>query len=163
MRPTVSIRRRDSITARDLRAQLDRVGSMEVLVGIPMDRTQRRGAKINNASLMYIQTHGSPARNIPPRAVIEPAIEDPENRSRIERELGEAVAALLDKKPEIARRHLDRAGLAGMNAAKGWFTNNKNGWPPNKPAVIKRKGSSRPLIDTGQLRQAITYVVTNAG
>lgn len=31
--------------------------------------------------------------------------------------------------------------------------------PPNAPKTIARKGSSKPLIDTGQLRQSITYVV----
>ncbi len=29
--------------------------------------------------------------------------------------------------------------------------------PPNAPATIRRKGSSKPLIDTGQLRSAITF------
>jgi hypothetical protein len=31
--------------------------------------------------------------------------------------------------------------------------------PPNKPATIENKGSSNPLIDTGQLLQSITYRV----
>jgi len=31
--------------------------------------------------------------------------------------------------------------------------------PPLKPATIARKGSSTPLIDTGQLRSSITYEV----
>jgi hypothetical protein len=31
--------------------------------------------------------------------------------------------------------------------------------PPNSPATIARKGSSKPLIDTGQLRNSITSVV----
>ena len=31
--------------------------------------------------------------------------------------------------------------------------------PPNAPATIKRKGSSKPLIDTGQLRASVTYRV----
>lgn len=30
--------------------------------------------------------------------------------------------------------------------------------PPNAPATIAAKGSSHPLIDTGQLRQSIRYV-----
>jgi hypothetical protein len=30
---------------------------------------------------------------------------------------------------------------------------------PNKPATIARKGSDRPLIDTAQLLNSITYVV----
>jgi hypothetical protein len=35
--------------------------------------------------------------------------------------------------------------------------------PPLKPATIARKGSSRPLVDTGRLLSAITWVVTLAG
>jgi phage gpG-like protein len=31
--------------------------------------------------------------------------------------------------------------------------------PPNAPSTIARKGSSKPLIDTGRLRQSITYEV----
>jgi hypothetical protein len=31
--------------------------------------------------------------------------------------------------------------------------------PPNAPATIAKKGSSNPLIDTGGLRQRITYKV----
>lgn len=31
--------------------------------------------------------------------------------------------------------------------------------PPNRPRTIARKGSSKPLIDTGQLRSSITYKV----
>jgi len=33
--------------------------------------------------------------------------------------------------------------------------------PPNKPATVKRKGSSNPLIDTGEMRGAVTFVVTD--
>lgn len=159
MRPNVTIRKRDLIPIEDLRRAITRAGEQSVLVGIPQEKTQRKKAKINNASLLYIQTHGSPARNIPPRAVIEPAIEDPPARKQIEGELADAVSSSLDKKQIDARRHLERAGIAGMNAAKAWFVSAKNGWAPNAPAVVKRKGSSRPLIHSGQMRQAITYVV----
>lgn len=34
---------------------------------------------------------------------------------------------------------------------------------PNSPATIKRKKSSRPLIDTGHLRQSIRYVIERKG
>jgi hypothetical protein len=30
---------------------------------------------------------------------------------------------------------------------------------PLKPATIRRKGSSKPLIDTGQMMNGVTYVV----
>ena len=32
--------------------------------------------------------------------------------------------------------------------------------PPNAASTIKAKGSSKPLIDTGQLRQSLTFLVT---
>ena len=32
--------------------------------------------------------------------------------------------------------------------------------PPNAPATIARKGSSNPLIDTGFMRQSVTYKVS---
>ena len=35
-------------------------------------------------------------------------------------------------------------------------------WTPNAPSTVKRKGSSRPLIDTGAMRQAVTWVIENA-
>lgn len=31
--------------------------------------------------------------------------------------------------------------------------------PPNAPSTIAKKGSSKPLIDTGQLRQSITHKI----
>jgi hypothetical protein len=31
--------------------------------------------------------------------------------------------------------------------------------PPNAASTIKRKGSSKPLIDTGEMRQAVTWLV----
>lgn len=34
---------------------------------------------------------------------------------------------------------------------------------PNSPATIKRKKSSRPLIDAGHLRQSIRYVIERKG
>lgn len=40
--------------------------------------------------------------------------------------------------------------------AAGW-----GDWAPNAPSTIRRKGSSAPLIDTGQLRRSITSAVTN--
>lgn len=35
--------------------------------------------------------------------------------------------------------------------------------PPNAPSTIRRKGSSKPLIDTGALRQSITWQLFKKG
>lgn len=52
---------------------------------------------------------------------------------------------------------LNKIGILARNISVDAFTNND--WKENSPATIERKGSSRPLIDTGNLRQSITWVV----
>jgi hypothetical protein len=115
--------------------------------------------KVTNAELLYIHTHGSRLQNIPPRPVIEPAIWAPGNKENIAAELKDAVVEVLHQNPQGATIHLKLAGTVASNAAKRWFTDPRNDWLPNSQKTIDRKGSDRPLIDTGELRRAITYVV----
>lgn len=129
----------------------------EILIGIPAKKTLRPGGPINNASLLFIHTNGSPIRNIPPRPVIQPAIEH--NRDSIVNQLRLMLLAAERGDDAAMRRYQARAGLAGQNAARDWFTNPANNWPPNSPVTIARKGSSRPLIDTGNMRNSIIYVL----
>jgi hypothetical protein len=60
---------------------------------------------------------------------------------------------------EGAKKKMLRAALQGQNVCRAWFTDGRNGWAPNKPATIARKGSDRPLIDTGALRASIVGIV----
>jgi hypothetical protein len=113
---------------------------------------------INNAQLMYLVSNGSPLRRQPPRPVIEPAITDPENLKMITDELQKAAEASLDGKPDEVTKYMKRAGLLASTLCKKWFTDPKNRWAPNAPSTIRRKGSSRPNIDTSSMRNAITYV-----
>lgn len=139
---------------------LDRIRKVmerEILIGIPMQKTMRKGDVINNASLLFIHTNGSPARGIPPRPVIEPALEY--NRDRIVAQLRRMVLAAANGDDANVKRYQQRVGLAGQNAARDWFTNPANHWPPNSPRTIAMKGSSQPLIDTGNMRKAIIYVL----
>jgi len=34
---------------------------------------------------------------------------------------------------------------------------------PNAPSTVKKKGSSKPLIDTGQMRQSVNFVICKKG
>ena len=131
----------------------------QVYVGIPEEKAPRKKGEISNAQLMFIHTNGSPLRNIPARPVIESAIEATGNKEPIVNELAQAAQAALDLKPGEANQHLKLAGMLGQNAARAWFTDPRNGWPPDAPETVKRKGSERPLIDTGQMRKAIIYVI----
>jgi hypothetical protein len=144
-----------------LRRSLAGLTRKQVLVGIPEDKTPRKGGEISNAGLMYIHTHGSPLRHIPARPVIEPAIEASDNREIILNQLGAAARAAVNRNPGETQHALQAAGMAARNAAIRWFTDSRNGWPPNSERTVSEKGSERPLIDTGQLRRSITYVVND--
>lgn len=185
MKPTVKLTASGAAKEKNLAASLALLANKRVLIGIPSTtalerklqlmslasgKTGRRHKKIehqavvsgvNNAELLYIHTNGSPLKNIPARPVIEPAIEDETNKALYMPELRAAAESALDGDKDKADEHLNRAGLIGQNVSRGWFTNSKNHWAPNALSTIRAKGSSRPLIDTGALRQSIIFVVTD--
>jgi hypothetical protein len=154
-----------------------------VLVGIPEEKGARKKGRISNAQLLFIHSNGSPIRGIPRRPVIEPAVTQSRTETRISKELGLAASSALAGDSAGVHDHLDRAGTIGESASKAWFTNPANGWPPNKLSTVNRKlgklsDSKReaasdaviaaggdlsevdtPLIDTGQMRRAITHVI----
>jgi len=188
MGPNVTITKRGP-GAKEIQDKLAAVTRMEVLVGIPQATAEDRhevlrmasrfsgkttqsmrkrlrifelasgSERVNNAQLMYIHTHGSPARRIPARPVIEPAIAADGNRQAIAAQLKQAVKAQMDGNSPAAIRHMRLAGTEGASAAKRWFVDPRNNWAPNAPGTIRRKGSDRPLIDTGALRRSITWVI----
>ena len=63
---------------------------------------------------------------------------------------GEPLARSLALVGEAAASDCREAIVAGID-------------PPNAPETIARKGSSKPLVDTGRLRQSITYEVHPKG
>lgn len=130
----------------------------DVLVGIPQEKASREGSgKVTNAELLFIHTNGSPAKGIPARPVLQPAIEN--DKERVGEMLGKAIDAATSGKKEEIVPALEKAGQYGENICKAWFTNEANGWEPNSEETKKRKKSSRPLIDTGQMRKSITHVI----
>jgi hypothetical protein len=158
------------------------ISNKEILVGIPeenVERVEEGESSPNNASLLYLHTNGSPLKNIPPRPVLEPAIAAPENAKRIEEDLKQVTDLLLDRRPQDAEKMMQITGQDAVNMAKDWFHDPRNNWAPNAPMTImmkinKLRGKARkkallahklgeqtsvPLIDTGQMRDAITFVV----
>lgn len=129
----------------------------DILVGVPADKTLRAGDAMNNASLLFIHTNGSPVRGIPARPVIEPALRY--HQEKITAQIQKMLLAAARNDERGVQLYAKRVGMAGQNAVRDWFTNPANGWPPNSFTTIARKGSSRPLIDTGSLRKSIIYVI----
>lgn len=113
------------------------------------------GKTYSAAYQMYIQAHGSALWRSPPRPVLEPSIEH--NKDAISKQLGNvAKMALNGQDPNT---ELQKAGMMAQNFARDWFTNPANLWPPNADSTIEKKGSDRPLIDKGELRRAIQFVI----
>jgi hypothetical protein len=114
---------------------------------------------INNAELLFIQENGSPKRKIPARPVLKPAIEADGNKQAITNEIKASIRSTMEGDKDGAEKNMLRAAIAGQNAARKWFTDPRNNWAPNAPSTIARKGSDRPLIDTGAMRASIVGVV----
>lgn len=173
----------------DVTKSLKELENTDILIGIPSAKTARNSdGSVNNAELgyilsegvqtsemrdevskkqdggssypdavaAYIASHGDPAFAIPPRPFLQPSIEA--NQDLIAKQQSKIIQTALNK-PQNTELEIRKLGMLGQNLARGWFTDPRNGWPPNAPSTVARKGSDRPNIDTGQLRRAITYVV----
>lgn len=142
--------------------RLKKLAKTEVYVGITTENAKRDGDYDinnigNNAELLFILSHGSPLQHIPARPVLEPAVENA--KEDIGKSLANASRAALNSDPTAAEDYLNEAGLKAQNAAIKWFENPRNGWAANAPLTIKLKGSNKPMVDTGEMKKSITYVV----
>jgi hypothetical protein len=136
--------------------RLNQLSHTDVLIGIPASENQRKSdPSLNNAALMFIMERGSEPQHIPPRPVLAPSIE--QNKALITPPLRSAVQHAMAGEPY--RQDLENAGTIAANGAKRFISDPGNGLAPNSPATIKAKGSDKPLIDTGELRRAITWVI----
>lgn len=133
-----------------------------VLVGIPEAETGRTDGgeskgPINNATLAYIHENGSERANIPPRRFMLPGIN--KVKAEIARHLSSAGAAAIEGDEGAVDREFNKAGQTAVNSIRGMFVDND--WKKVSEKTQKRKGEDKTqtLIDTGQLRKSITYVV----
>lgn len=142
----------------DIKLNLAKLSRTEVLVGVPQDKNTRKD-EMSNAAIAYINDKGSPAQNIPARPFMEPGVQ--EASPKISKQMMMAAnKALTD--PEEANVHLNRAGLIAQNSIRAKI--NSNIGPVLAEATLaarRRRGrtGTNTLVDTGQLRNSITYVV----
>lgn len=143
-----------------IKKDLRGLNSYAALVGIPstaprpVDRETKKPLAINMASLALIHELGSAANKIPARPFMK------QTRQRAEGRFARLLRRLYKQVVDGKVRPFDglsKLGMAYEGEMKNTFTTGS--FTPNKPATIKRKGSSRPLIDTGHLRQSITSKV----
>lgn len=118
------------------------------------DKAVEEGTPYPLALQAYIKEHGSPAYRVPPRPFLEPGIE--KHLDLVESGMKAALQDVLDGGDGRTQR--ERLGATMAAKVQAYFQED-NGWPPNAPSTIKKKGSAQPLVDTGALRQSITYII----
>lgn len=149
----LDMRRLQALAQRVLRT----LGTSTVKVGVLSSKggdADRDG--ISMVELAAIHEFGSPAANIPERSFIRRTFAAKEREvAAMSSKIGAAIfAGRMD-----ARRGLEILGAWGATEVKKTITSGAGIPPPNAPSTIAKKGSDRPLVDTGRLLGAITWEV----
>lgn len=97
---------------------------------------------------------GSDANGIPERPFLANAMRD---KADDYREAMKAEAKRILDGERTPRQAMSRLGIAAQGDVQVEITDLRD--PPNAQATINRKGSSNPLIDSGEMRAAVTYRV----
>ena len=141
------------------------VENTRILMGVPADTANDRETEdeeksdINNAYLLSIHEHGSIDGRIPARPLLEPVIKQEEQF--IKRGWAKYIKLMGEGSMEAAQTHIQKMALYMEGKLVEYFDNNN--WTPNAPSTIARKGSAKPLIDTGDLRRSIRAFVDEGG
>jgi hypothetical protein len=137
----------------------------EVLVGIPEEDNDRKTDEdegpIGNAALLAINNFGSPMNNIPARPVMTIGIRNAQKDIAAQFKL--AVQSVLSKGFEALDVYYERAGLIASNSIKKAINSQEGIAEPAEATLAARRArgfkGTKALIVTGQMRNAITYVL----
>ncbi|MBZ9939141.1 hypothetical protein LB518_22785 [Mesorhizobium sp. BR1-1-16] len=141
-----------------------------VLVGVPAEDAGRdpeegeEDGDINNAALAYIHDNGAPEVNIPARPFMRPGIADAE--SRIAKRFKSGAIKAFKGEKDAVEATFEAVGLMAQVAVRKRIQDGP--FVPLAPETLAarlRRGrfGERPLIDTGQLRNSIAYVIRKRG
>lgn len=161
-----------------LMQELEALKDIRVLVGIPEEENLRRDeedSSVGNALLAYVHDNGSPVRGIPARPFMKPGIA--RVQSKISSFMRKAAKAHLEGQMEEKIKLLHNAGMVAADSIRS-VINIGEGFTPLKRATLlgrmRRReylknlskeeredimDSFHPLVDTGQMRNAITYSI----
>lgn len=147
---------------KELRTKIGKLADAKVRVGILEggdDEVESEYGDLTIVELATIHEYGAPAAGIPERSFLRKTFT---GRGRAELAAFQAEQAKQVIEGKLgARTALKRIGTWG--AAKVRERIRAHIDPPLKPATIKRKGSSTPLVDTGHLINAISFQLEEQG
>ena len=130
-------------------AQLEKLGGAAIAAGVEEGRSYPDGTPVSEVAL-YNEYGTSTA---PARPFLSQAWENCEEQVRSL--CGQLAADIADGGD--AGSGLEEVGEALKTAIQAEILSGD--FEPNAPATIARKGSSQPLVDTGELLDSITYEI----
>lgn len=148
IRTKVTLRRRGNLANHLAKIEKGVQGPKAVKVGFP------KGKADADVVSIAIWNHFGTSRGIPARPFITIAMF--KNRREIRAALRKIAKNTVDTGAPIAAQ-LPKLGTFGAGKIQDQIAANTP--PPNAPSTIRQKGSSRTLIDTGRMRQSVTWEV----
>ena len=169
----------------DIAADLRLLADLELLVGVPEDKSQRDdpdSKDITNAALLYIHENGMPEQNIPSRPSMGPAMA--ENQDLITDSLSGIARKVVRGEPAALEIGYQRLGVRLVSAIKNKI--NDGVPPPLADSTLRqraRKGTpggrigakaelerrakgeapgtdlAKPLVATSEMRESVTHVI----
>lgn len=117
---------------------------------------------MTNSAIGLVHEFGSQDGNIPPRSFLRMPLETQQNKLiEIFEDHPEVKKAIAEGNTKYALKII---GFYGEQIVKDAFRSSGFGqWKPNAPATVRKKGSSRPLIDTGKLIASVSSDVVKKG
>lgn len=137
-----------------IQRDLAEMNGMATAVGYLESTDAREDGKATNAQIGAANEFGVPSKGIPERSHIRSTIDE---NAREYRQLGKHLTGMVTD-GDLSPKHAHE--ILGMRVVADIKRTIQHGVPPpNKPATIKAKGSSKTLIASGQMDNAITSEV----
>lgn len=134
--------------------QINELKDGQVFIGFPEGETTHTGPNGESADMALIAAYNEfGTSTTPARPFLKQAVDN--NQDKIKAMCEQTVKDISEGKP--TEQCLKQLGAFGVGLVQETITNGP--FTPNDPKTIKRKGSDKPLIDTGQMRQSVHYII----
>ena len=138
-------------------AELEKMKRMEVRVGYQAgEATDDAGVDMCDIA-MWNELGTDGPHPIPARPFLRQSVDDNEDQIRAFcAQQARKIAAGGTAEEALKKIGIQVKGIVQKTIKDGNFT-------PNAPSTIRKKGSDKPLIDTGRLRQSVNYHIKPKG
>lgn len=153
----MALKTKDILTAegRKFYSEIKKLNKLQVRVGFQHGDAQEK----DGSDVMEIAMNNEfGSSKIPSRPFMRKSVD--ENEEKINAFMHAQIQRLA-KGETTAEEILKAIGVFQKGLVQEKIENGE--FVPNFPATIKRKGSDKPLIDTGTMRQSVNFVITEKG